>query len=118
MPKTKDKIKPCGEHSLHDFVIHQFMVVWKRVGLKEKKKVYNTQKGADRFMTLLGDKPWLAFTDDDEGEKYMCCAGRMENYCGCGGKTWKEYCTEKQAAMPPIEYVKLQTRIVGNWQDV
>ncbi len=89
----------------------EYRVVWKREGLKPKRKRYATLKGAERFMLLFGPEPWRAFTKNDP-DRYECCDGHE---CGCGGVTYRERAEEKRDGQPKLEYVRLEAREVGQW---
>jgi len=92
--------------------VKEYRVVWKRNGLKEKRKRYQNKYRAEHFIKILGPEPWTAYgVNPDES---MCCDGSM---CGCGGETYREHWLGKRKDMPPIEYVRLELREVqrGDW---
>lgn len=74
----------------------EFRVVWKREGCEPRRKRYMRRSSAERFMTLLGPEPWLAF--DREADEYFCCSGYE---CGCGGITVKEDSDLRRKDYPP-----------------
>lgn len=82
----------------------QYRVVSKREGVRPIVKVFATLRGARHRLTLLGPEPWLAYrrTADD-----IC---RPED-----GLTEREYTAEIRADMPALEYVRLESREVGEW---
>jgi hypothetical protein len=63
-------------------------------------------------MVLLGPEPWLAFGKDPDA--LYCCSG---DECGCGGLTVREQSDDERAKIPALEYVRLQERAVGEWQE-
>ena len=70
-------------------------------------KIYQTERGAQDWLTILGPEPWKAFNQDpDDG---ICCSGDM---CGCGGVTVREHWEEKREEMPRLEFVRLEFRSV------
>lgn len=93
-------------------VRHQYRVVWKRIGLPEKKKRYEQRKAAERFVVLLGPEPWKAL--GREPDERFCCSGRE---CGCGGMTVREQTLQQRENIPAVEYVRLEKREVtlGEW---
>ena len=88
----------------------QFRVVWKRAGLIRKTRQYQTRRGAERFAGLFGPEPWLLFGKDPDA--LNCCSDPM---CGCTGCTVREDHKERRALYPPLEYVRIESRPVGEW---
>ena len=88
----------------------EFRVVWKREGLRPKKRVYVQRTRAEKFLQLFGPEPWtyLGHQPDD----LVCCSGRE---CGCGGLTYAEYDRSKRAELPKLEWIRVETREVGAW---
>jgi hypothetical protein len=64
-------------------------------------------------MTLLGPEPWKAFGKSPD-EPFCCRIANVE--CSCEGKTFREHSDEERAAMPALEYVRLESREVGPWR--
>ena len=93
-------------------VVRQFRLRWKRVGFKEKRKVFWSERAAQRRITLMGPEPWKAL--GKEPDDRMCCSGEE---CGCGGDTWREHLLSNRGDMPPLEYTIIESREVtlGNW---
>lgn len=87
----------------------EYRIVWKREGLKEKRKVYKLLVRAKRHMLLLGPEPWKAFGRDPE--ELFCCRGGYDQ-CGCGGLTVREKFMEDRKNLPPIEFIRLERREV------
>jgi len=92
-------------------VVRQFRLRWKRVGCKEKRKLFWSERAAQRRIDLMGPEPWKALgkAPDDR----MCCNGYM---CVCGGQTWREHLLDR-GDMPPLEYTIIESREVtlGKW---
>jgi hypothetical protein len=90
----------------------QYRLTWKREGLNPKHKKYHSMKRVERMIHLLGPEPWKALGHDPEAR---CCSG-LE--CGCGGRTYRENMLEARKDLPPIEYIKVERRIVTTtrWQ--
>lgn len=102
-----------GLIGVNELMAEEFRVVWMREGAREeKRKRYATRRGAERFMTLLGPEPWLAFGRD--ADEYVCCYGRE---CTCDGVTVREDVAVRREGMPPIVYVRLQKRPSLEWED-
>lgn len=95
-----------------DRIVQQFRVRWKRVGLKEKRKLYWSERAAQRLVVFLGPEPWKALGKNPDDR--MCCDGHE---CGCDGQTWRENLLGNRGAMPPLEYMMIETRKVtqSNW---
>lgn len=99
----------------------EYRVVWKRRGMDRKSKRFASLKAAERRVKLLGPEPWTAFNRDPD-EPY-CCRGHE---CGCGGLSLREHLLDQRAqtmgsddnGMPPIEYVRIEKRPLGEWQQV
>jgi hypothetical protein len=90
----------------------QWRLRWKRVGYKEKRKVFWSERAAQRRIVLMGPEPWKALgTEPDE---HRCCSGEQ---CGCGGETWREHLLSSRGDMPPLEYTIIESREVslGKW---
>lgn len=88
----------------------QFAVVWKRVGIRAKRRLFAKRKSAERWLTMLGPEPWLAFGKQADER---CCDGYD---CGCEGKTPREQAAELRARYPAIEYARIEVRDVSEWR--
>ena len=89
----------------------EYRVIWKREGArKPKRKEYRTIRGLERFLKLFSDAPWEACGNDPD--ELMCCSGYQ---CGCGGLTWREWHDGQTAALPNIEYMRIEEREVNEW---
>lgn len=101
--RTEDKVKR---------IVRQFRLRWKRVGCPEKRKLYWSERAAQRRIDLMGPEPWKALGKDPDDR--MCCDGHM---CGCGGQTWREHLLDR-GDMPPLEYTMIESRKVtqGDWE--
>lgn len=94
----------------------EYRVKWKRKGLNPKRIRYTSMKAAGRRLALLTSaEPWLYYGGGNDPSGYQCCSGYE---CGCGGITVREYCEQKRAEMPPIEYAVIECRPVGAWEPV
>lgn len=100
----------------------EYRVVWKRkpfmadeydIDPRPKVRRYATKKGADKFMQLLGPEPWRGYAPDVDPDSYICCSGKE---CGCGGLTYREKAEEMRKTLPPIAYIRLEEREVGEWR--
>lgn len=90
----------------------QYRVLWKRDGLRPKAKPVMSLATADRFIGLLtSPEPWRFMRDyhDRDPDSYRCCDGHE---CGCGGQTIREFCEEARKDLPPIEWVRIESRQV------
>lgn len=93
----------------------EYRVVWKRENLRQKHKLYATEKASRRFLLLLGDEPWKVTHPGKSPDEPSCCDGYM---CGCEGKTIRERHDEVRVNMPKLEWVRLEGREVGTWEPV
>lgn len=100
----KRRRRPYGQRT-------EFRVVWKRQGLPIKRKKYPARSRAEKFMTIFGSCPWLAF--DQDPDAFECCSGHG---CSCGGRTIRQAFAERYAEIPKLEWVRLEYRMVGPWQ--
>lgn len=96
-----------------------YRVVWKRKGLDRKTRRYETERGARRFIRLLGAEPWMAFPDQwppfsNGPDDYFCCAGYQ---CDCQGISIRDHFIEAREGMPELEYVLIQSREVSKWPE-
>lgn len=102
-------------------VRYEFRVVWKRRGLHQKSKRYQSLKAAERRVTFLGPEPWKALGVDPD-ERY-CCSGEE---CGCDGDTWREHLLRQRNQprfpdddpMPPIVSIRIEKRKLSPWEAV
>lgn len=82
---------------------------------RSKSKRYVVRKSAERMMNILtSPTPWIFYTEYRAGRKYICCSG--DYGCGCSGLTWEEEAKEKYKDLPPLEYVRLESRTVAPWK--
>lgn len=93
---------------------HEFRVVWQRLGLGKRVKLYQTRAGAERFVRVLrGDAPELDGRDPDE---QVCCSGWE---CGCRGVTVEEQREAERAlheSLPSFVVEPfIESRAVGVW---
>jgi hypothetical protein len=88
---------------------YEYRVIYKREGLKPKRKRYVSLKVAERFVRILGPEPWEVFGKKADDR---CCSG-LE--CACGGLTERERQSEYMKDVPPLEYVRIERREVGKW---
>jgi hypothetical protein len=92
---------------------NEYRVVWKREGCHRKERRFARVATAERFLLLFGPEPWTAY-GAEPGRPY-CCSGYE---CGCGGLTERQRTAEERAKMPPLEYVRMESRLVGLWEEV
>ena len=97
----------------------EYLVTWKRAGQKTKRKRYCSLGPALRFMTLLGPEPWLAHGKgpDDDGCEHRCRGHESDPCCPAWGETMAQRSERERLDMPPIEWVRLRQREVGEWAD-
>lgn len=93
----------------------EYRVVWKREGLRPKRKRYVSRAKAERFMLLFGPEPWRVYSKKDP-DAYECCPGTAHYECGCGGLTVREAAERARDGQPKIEYLRLDVREVGEWR--
>lgn len=91
----------------------EYRVVWQREGSKRRTRRYSTLKFAERFVGMFGPEPWKAW-GKKAGDHY-CCKG-YENECGCGGLTVKEQSDLRRAEMPKLEWIRIESRQIGEWE--
>lgn len=99
----------------------EYRVTWKRRGLLPKRKRYATLAAARRFLRLFGPEPWTVFAlgrggVPKDGDALACCRGTEEEQCNCGGRTLRQQAEHDRKQMPPLEWVRLQSRPVGAWE--
>lgn len=97
--------------------MREHRVVWKREGSRRKFKVFARLKTAQKLIRLLTSaEPWREWCAD--GSVYFCCSGYMDGgeRCPCEGATIAEEALRSRAAMPTLEYVRLETRTVSDWE--
>jgi hypothetical protein len=61
------------------------------------------------YLNLLACRLGISLAD-----KPHCCVGYSDE-CGCFGETVREMSDRQRANMPPLEYVRLERRPVGEW---
>jgi len=88
----------------------QYRVVWKREGLRPKRRVFARRGTADKFLLLFGPEPWRYL--GKEPDEYVCCSGYQ---CGCGGETHRKHDEAVRATLPKLEWVRVESRPVGAW---
>lgn len=89
----------------------QYRVKWKRVDSRVKRVNYVSRKRAEnRLLLLTSDEPWLAMGKSPD--EFVCCDGYE---CGCSGMTIREESDRLRAAMPALEYARIECREVGPW---
>lgn len=100
----------------------EYRVVWKRkpfisdehvIDPRPKVRRYATRKGAETFMLLLGPEPWKGYAPGVDPDSYVCCSGQE---CCCGGQTYREKAEGMRKTLPPIAYIRLEERVVGDWK--
>lgn len=89
-------------------------ITWKRVGNPPKSKRCARRSTVERFLALLGPEPWRAFKR--EPDELFCCSGHD---CGCGGDTVRDHFLGERKDLPPIEWIKVDSRMVETspWVD-
>lgn len=88
----------------------EYRVVWKREGHRQKVRLFATRAGAERQLVRLGPEPWTAAGKGPDDVR--CCAGFG---CGCEGLTEHEWSEALAAEMPPLEFVRLESRPALPW---
>ena len=88
----------------------EYRVVWQREGERRKTKRFSRLKIAERFVSLFGPEPWKAWGKTPDA--FDCCDGRG---CSCSGLTVKERSDERRAQMPKLEWIRIESRDVGEW---
>ncbi len=89
---------------------NQYRVIWKREGIRRKTRTYATRKAAERWMILLGPEPWKYV--DLPPDEVSCCDGYQ---CDCQGASVREMFEADRKKIPPLEYLTLEKRPVGQW---
>lgn len=106
-----DRAKPSATH---------FRVVWKREGMtRAKVKRYVHRKSAERLMNILtSPEPWKFYREPMEADELFCCSGSHNGSyyeCGCGGLTVRQQAEKEYGDLPPLEFVRIETRTVSPW---
>jgi hypothetical protein len=90
----------------------EYSVIYRRKGMHSKRVVYKHRGSADRRLALLTHpRPWEPL--DQNPDAYVCCDGYE---CGCRGVTVREDHEDIRKRLPPLEYVRLESREVGEWR--
>ena len=89
----------------------EYRVIWKRKGLSRKFRPFARLEFAKRYSMLLGPEPWKYSNNDPDD--YKCCSGFE---CSCGGQTWREESEYRNKNQPPIEFLLIERRHVGDWE--
>ena len=99
--------------------MYEYRIVCKRQGQQKKNFKSRSVRLIQRRTYLLGDTPWKAF--GKEPYDFICCDGKSLDWsgeiCGCKGETYKEQAETMKAQLPPVEYIKVEYREVGEWKD-
>lgn len=95
----------------------EYLVTWKREGLKPKRKRYCSFAAAGRLVVLLGPEPWLAYGKgpEDDGCDHGYKGHEAEACCPAFGETMRDRSERERREMPPLEWVRLSQREVGPW---
>ena len=97
--------------------VTEWRVLSSRAGTVKEKR-YRTLRAVERRIGLLtSDEPWRFYGDkktrDAEPNDYLCCGGGYpDRPCGCGGETYAEHAAKERAQYPPLEWVKVEKRLV------
>lgn len=95
----------------------EYRVVWKREGIKVKRRRYATRSAVDRFLVLFGPEPWKAYVRRGKGpDDYVCCPGTSSYECGCDGVTYRERSERMGAEIPKLEWIRVEQRAIGAWE--
>jgi hypothetical protein len=87
-------------------------VVYKREGTRRKEKRFVRLATAQKLVHLLtSDEPWTAY--GRSADAMACCHGWE---CGCEGLTVKQESDAARANYPPLEYVRIERRMVCDWE--
>ncbi len=89
----------------------EFRVIWKREGLRPKRKIFVRRASAEKYLLLFGPEPWTYLGKDPD--ERLCCDGYQ---CGCGGETYRQNDERQRAEMPKLEWIRVETREVGEWK--
>jgi hypothetical protein len=87
-------------------------VMVKRKGQRVKVRRYATLAGAERRLLLYGPEPWLYARKGPDD--LFCCRGGPE--CDCHGMTMRERSEEVRGELPALEYARIESRAVGEWE--
>jgi hypothetical protein len=93
--------------------VREYRVVWKREGCRKKVRTFATRRGASRQLARLGPEPWTAYGKGPDDLR--CCKGYG---CGCDGLTEREWAESLATEMPPLEFVRLESRPALPWKTV
>lgn len=91
---------------------YEYSVVWKRVGIRAKRKKFAKLPRAQAWVLLLGPEPWKA-----AGVGPGACVKCGEEDCmRCTGEeSWIERAERYQKTNPAIEWIRIEQREVGAW---
>ena len=96
----------------------EYLVTWKREGLKPKRKRYCSFAAARRLVLLLGPEPWLAYGKGpgDDGCSHGYHGHESEPCCPAFGETMAQRSERERREMPPLEWIRLSDRDVSQWR--
>jgi len=89
----------------------EYRITWKREDSDVRHRVFKTIDGADRFMTLFGEKPWEAYGENPD--ELECCDGYG---CGCDGLTHRQKSEKRRSSMKKLLFLRKESRVVGDWK--
>lgn len=91
----------------------EYRVVSQRRGIDKRKVTRYVHLGSalKRVKLMTTKEPWKLF--GEKADENHCCSGHM---CGCGGMTVREYYEDHYKSLPPLEYVHIEERDVGEWR--
>lgn len=84
---------------------YSYRVAWKREGIRPKYRRFEKKDATLRFVALLGPEPWKAHGRDPDKTDYY-------------GQSVREEYLDRRSSMPPIEWVRIERRPVGQWEEV
>lgn len=85
-------------------------------GWVTEKRLRSLKAVERRINILTADEPWRFFSDARVRLKgpddLVCCPGRPQDECGCGGLTMAEDTAQKRKDLPPLQWIRVEARTI------
>jgi hypothetical protein len=103
----------------------EYRVLSSRVGNAVTVKTFRSARQvADRIGRLTSPEPWRFYGSESDrlrdGDALACCQGTYHDECACGGYTVAQKAALERERLPPIEWIRVETRTVTRhpWLDI
>ena len=108
---------------------YEYAVTWQYQGDRRRRRVFTRPYNARRYAIILGPEPWKAWGAQPT-DPYRRCRraahrkavndgaqlGHKCPFAGPCGGTMAEHAEHLRAALPPLVFVRVERRIVGDWE--